>query len=81
MNCGNGNYFTKTINANSTFTFSNPPSSGTSFAFTLELTHSSGTVTWPSSVKWNADDHASGMYFVKMIAGDYMDTRKLMLLK
>ena len=55
VNCGNGNYFTKTINANSTFTFSNPPSSGTSFAFTLELTHSSGTVTWPSSVKWNKD--------------------------
>ena len=24
-----GNYFTKTINANSTFTFSNPPASGT----------------------------------------------------
>ena len=55
INCGNGNYFTKTISANSTFTFSNAPSSGTSFAFTLELTHSSGTVTWPSSVKWNAD--------------------------
>ena len=55
VNCGNGNYFTKTISANSTFTFSNPPSSGTSFAFTLELTHSSGTVTWPSSVKWNKD--------------------------
>ena len=36
-----GNYFTKTINANSTFTFSNPPSSG--------------TVTWPSSVKFPAD--------------------------
>ena len=33
------------------------------------------------SVKWNADDHASGMYFVKMIAGDYMDTQKLMLIK
>ncbi len=55
VNCGNGNYFTKTISGNSTFTFSNVPSSGTSFAFTLELTHSSGTVTWPSSVKWNAD--------------------------
>jgi hypothetical protein len=55
VNCGNGNYFTKTINANSTFAFSNVPGSGTSFAFTLELTHTSGTVTWPSSVKWNAD--------------------------
>ena len=50
-----GNYFTKTISGNSTFTFSNPPSSGTVGSFTLELTHSSGTVTWPASVKWPAD--------------------------
>lgn len=50
-----GNYFTKTINANSTFTFSNPPASGTVGSFTLELTHTSGTVTWPTSVKFNAD--------------------------
>lgn len=50
-----GNYFTKTINGNSTFTFSNPPTSGTVGSFTLELTHTSGTVAWPSSVKFNAD--------------------------
>jgi|TARA_B100000035_G_scaffold181879_1_gene155252 hypothetical protein len=42
-----GNYFTKTINGNSTFTFSNPPASGTVGSFTLELTHTSGTVAWP----------------------------------
>lgn len=50
-----GNYFTKTINGNSTFTFSNPPASGTVGSFVLELTHTSGTVTWPSSVKFPAD--------------------------
>ena len=50
-----GNYFTKTISANSTFTFSNPPASGTVGSFTLELTHTSGTVTWPTSVKFPAD--------------------------
>ena len=50
-----GNYFTKTISGNSTFTFTNPPSSGTVGSFVLELTHSSGTVTWPSSVKFPAD--------------------------
>ena len=50
-----GNYFTKTISGNSTFTFANPPASGTVGSFTLELTHSSGTVTWPSSVKFNSD--------------------------
>jgi len=55
INLSTGNYFTKTISGNTTFTFSNPPSSGTVGSFTLELTHSSGTVTWPSSVKFPAD--------------------------
>ena len=50
-----GNYFTKTISGNSTFTFSNPPASGTVGSFTLELTHTSGTVTWPASVKFPLD--------------------------
>ena len=54
IDCSTGNYFTKTINGNSTFTFSNVPASR-SFAFVLELTHTSGTVTWPSSVKFPAD--------------------------
>ena len=49
------NYFTKTINGNSTFTFSNPPASGTVGSFTLELTYSSGTITWPGSVYWNGN--------------------------
>ena len=47
------NYFTKTIAGNSTFTFSNPPASGTVGSFTLELTYTSGTITWPGSVYWN----------------------------
>lgn len=51
IDCSAGNYFTKTINANSTFTFSNPPASR-SYSFTLELTHTSGTVTWPAAVAW-----------------------------
>ena len=32
-------------------------------------------------VTWNADNHASGMYFVKMHAGNYISTQKLMLVK
>ena len=55
INLSTGNYFTKTIAGNSTFTFSNPPASGTVGSFTLELTHSSGTVTWPTSVKFPLD--------------------------
>ena len=35
IDCSTGNYFTKTINANSTFTVSNVPSSGTAYSFTL----------------------------------------------
>lgn len=54
IDCSAGNYFTKTISANSTFTFSNAPASR-AFAFTLELTHTSGTVTWPTAVKWPGD--------------------------
>ena len=56
-----GNYFTKTIAGNSTFTFTNPPATGTVGSFTLELTHSSGTVAWPDGtgaagiVRWPAN--------------------------
>lgn len=51
IDCSAGNYFTKTINGNSTFTVSNVPSSR-AYSFTLELTHTSGTVTWFSGVEW-----------------------------
>ena len=33
------------------------------------------------SVVWNANSMASGVYFVKMIAGDFISTQKLMLVK
>ena len=33
------------------------------------------------SVVWNADSHSSGVYFVKMTAGEYVNTQKLMLVK
>lgn len=54
IDCALGNYFTKTISTNSTFTFSNAPASR-SYAFTLELTHTGGTVTWPASVRFPGD--------------------------
>lgn len=54
VDCSTGNYFTKTISADSTFTFSNVPASR-AYSFVLELTHTSGTVTWPTSVKFPAD--------------------------
>ena len=56
IDCSTANYFTKTINANSTFTFSNVPSSR-AYSFTLEVdvTGSSTAITWPASVKWPDD--------------------------
>ena len=33
------------------------------------------------SVVWNADSHSSGVYFVKMLAGEFVNTQKLMLVK
>lgn len=53
IDCSAGNYFTKTIATNSTFTFSNAPASR-AYAFTLEVTHTSGTITWPAAVQWPA---------------------------
>ena len=53
----NGNVFDVTLSENCTFTFSNPPSSGTAGSFTLILRQDgtgSRTATWPASVDWPA---------------------------
>ena len=57
VDCRLGNYFTKTISGATTFTFDNPPASGVSYGFTLELTHTGGSssIGWPGTVKWPAD--------------------------
>lgn len=47
------NYFTKTINGNTTFTISGIPASPAVYSFTLEVTHTSGTITWFANVEWN----------------------------
>ena len=52
MDCDDGNYFTHTINANSTFaTPTNPPNSS-AYVMTLKLDHVSGSVTWWNSLYW-----------------------------
>lgn len=38
VDMSSGSYFTKTLSANTTFTFSNPPASGTAGSFALEVT-------------------------------------------
>jgi len=54
--CESGNYFKHTLTENTTFTFSNPPASGTGYSFILHLIQDSSarTVTWPGSVDWAA---------------------------
>lgn len=32
-------------------------------------------------IQWNADGHASGIYFYRLTAGDFTDTKKMVLLK
>jgi hypothetical protein len=58
VNCHNGNSFSLVLSGNTTFTFTNPPASGTAYSFSIEIIQNSGasgyTVTWPSSVDWPA---------------------------
>jgi len=49
---GSGNVFTKTLSANTTFTFSNR-SSGQTIVVRLTNTASNYTVTWPVAVLWS----------------------------
>ena len=53
VDCEAGNVFNRSISANTTFTFSNPPATGTAYGFVLRLVvNGTRTVTWPSSVDW-----------------------------
>jgi hypothetical protein len=58
VDCEAGNAFSHTLTENTTFTFSNPPASGTAFSFSLELIQDASasgfTVTWPAAVDWPA---------------------------
>ena len=47
--------FQHTLTGDVTYTFSNPPSSGTGFSFVLKVTQDATggrAITWPSSVDW-----------------------------
>ena len=56
INCETGNSFSHTLTENTTFTFSNPPATGTSYGFALKIVQDAGasgfTVTWPTSVDY-----------------------------
>jgi hypothetical protein len=52
INLANGNVFTKTISADTTFTITGVPT-GKAATFSLVLTNGGAyAITWPASVKW-----------------------------
>ena len=58
VDCEAANSFSHTLTENTAFTFSNPPASGTSYSFSIEIIQDASasgyTVTWPASVDWPA---------------------------
>ena len=56
VDCEAGNAFSHTLTENTTFTFSNPPASGSTYTMSIEIIQDASasgyTVTWPSSVDW-----------------------------
>jgi hypothetical protein len=58
VNCETGNTFSHVLTENTTFTFSNPPATGTGYTMTIEIVQDAGAsgyiVTWPTSVDFPA---------------------------
>jgi hypothetical protein len=56
VDCETGNVFSHTLTEATTFTFSNPPTTGTAYAFSLRIVQDASAsgfaVTWPASVDW-----------------------------
>lgn len=56
IDCDLGNDFTHVLTENTTVSFTDPPASGASFGFSLEIVQDASasgyTVTWPASVRW-----------------------------
>jgi hypothetical protein len=56
INCEAGNNFSHILAENTTFTFSNPPATGTAYGLTLKIVQDAGAsgfaVTWPASVDY-----------------------------
>ena len=55
VDCSTGNYFCHTASSSTTYSFSNVPASGRAYSFVLEVYHTGGSLSWPSSVKWPDD--------------------------
>lgn len=51
VDCSLGNYFIDTVNGNKTYTVSGIVTNRV-YSFSLEVTHTTGTITWFSGVEW-----------------------------
>lgn len=51
INCSLGNYFIDTVNGNKTYTISGIVTNRV-YSFSLEVTHTTGSITWFSGVEW-----------------------------
>lgn len=51
INCSLGNYFIDTVNGSKTYTVSGVVTDR-AYSFSLEVTHTTGTITWFSGVEW-----------------------------
>lgn len=72
VDCSLGNYFTKSISSNSTFTVSNVPSEV--YSLTVQLTTSAGAVpTWWANVYWpgnNTPVNANGVHLFMFVTSN-----------
>jgi hypothetical protein len=77
VDCSLGNYFTVTVDSAITFSFINVPTSR-AYSFTLEVTHTAGAITWPTSVRWpsnSAPSFSTGTTHLFMFVTDNGGTR------
>lgn len=51
INCSLGNFFTDTVNGSKTYTVSGVVTNR-AYSFTLEVTHTTGTITWFNNLEW-----------------------------
>ena len=56
VDCEAGNAFSHTLTENTTFTFSNPPASGSTYTMSIKIIQDASAsgfvVTWPTSIDW-----------------------------
>jgi hypothetical protein len=51
FNCSVSNFFTATVAANTTFSFTSVPT-GVVYSCTIQVTHTSGAIAWPVGTAW-----------------------------